>query len=535
MNVPNTKNDVMKPLAFHPFLFSAYAVAALFANNMDGTEPVSTIRVLVAVWLLTSLIFLVFKFITSDPRKAALSTTVIVLFLFSYGHLYNLLKKLPFLTPIIRHRYFLPALICLVGYILWRLVKINGRKLAPLTLYLNAVSLFLMAMPVFTIGRYFLASYPKASPSVEAAGNFTSSPDQPDIYYIILDAYGREDILRDVDQIDNTSFIEALKQRGFYVASQSESNYMQTVLSLSSSLNMDYLQDLGYDSTSSLSRSSLPRLYHTDLVENRVRQVLAEKGYQFVAFETGYVTSIRRADIYFEPGPDDMVTGQGILQLNSFETLFLDTTVVQAWFDLQQKSGQSALQAPYLEHRSRILYTFKTLAEIPKMDGAHFVFAHVIVPHPPFVFGRDGEIITNTRVFTLQDAQHYSPDEYTDKYSAQLQYTNKMVLSTLDTILRESKVPPIIIIQGDHGPGAHLDWNSVEKSNLPERFGILNAYYFPDQDYSRIPADITPVNSFRVVLDQYFDADLPLLPNRNYFSTWKHPFDFIEVTDRLHE
>ena len=528
MNVPNTKNGVTKPLAFHPFLFSAYTVAALFANNMDGTEPVSTIRVLVVVLLFTGLVFAAFRFIASDQRKAGLSTLVVVLLLFSYGHLYNLLKKLPLLTPVIRHRYFLPVLILLAAFLIWRLLKVDGKKLAPVTRYLNVVSLFLVAMPVFTIGRYYLGSFPRSSAAVEAAGTGTASPDQPDIYYIILDAYGREDVLRDVDKIDNSAFIAALEQRGFYVAPQSHSNYMQTVLSLASSLNMEYLQDLGYDAN-----ASFPRLYHTDLVESRVRTMLAEKGYQFVAFETGYVTSIRNADLYFAPDPSDLVSGQGGIQLNSFETLFLDTTAAKAWFDLQQKSGQTALQAPYFEHRSRILFTFEKLAEIPHMDGAHFVFAHVIVPHPPFVFGANGEVVYNTHPFTLQDAQNYSQDEYLAKYDAQLQYTNQLVLATVDAILKESKVPPIIILQGDHGPGAHLDWNSVERSNLPERFSILNAYYFPDQDYSHLPADITPVNSFRVILNQYFDAELPLLPNRNYFSVWNHPFDFTEVTDRL--
>ena len=72
-----------------------------------------------------------------------------------------------------------------------------------------------------------------------------------------------------------------------------------------------------------------------------------------------------------------------------------------------------------------------------------------------------------------------------------------------------------------------------EEKNLDERFSIMNAYYFPDKDYSSLYPSITPVNTFRVIFNKYFDENLPLLPDNNYFSTIYHPYEFIEVTEML--
>ena len=62
---------------------------------------------------------------------------------------------------------------------------------------------------------------------------------------------------------------------------------------------------------------------------------------------------------------------------------------------------------------------------------------------------------------------------------------------------------------------------------------ILNAYYFPDGDYTALYDDITPVNTFRVVFNEYFRAGYRLLEDRCYFSTWHAPYALVDVTDRV--
>jgi hypothetical protein len=79
-----------------------------------------------------------------------------------------------------------------------------------------------------------------------------------------------------------------------------------------------------------------------------------------------------------------------------------------------------------------------------------------------------------------------------------VQFISQEIEDIVRQILDNSETEPIIIIQGDHGK---------EGNN---RSKILNLYYFPNQDYSALYPSITPVNSFRIVLNQFFDFDYPL-------------------------
>ena len=197
--------------------------------------------------------------------------------------------------------------------------------------------------------------------------------------------------------------------------------------------------------------------------------------------------------------------------------------------------NRALIEMPYETHRENILSAFSGLEEIPSLDGDYFVYAHIIAPHPPFVFDAQGNAIPHDEPFTLFDANYYIKDHsrggYIAGYRKQIQYVNTLVLGTVDALLAQSETPPIIILQGDHGPGAYLQWGSLEQTIPSERFGILNAYYFPDADYASLYPSISPVNSFRVLLNQFFGTDYALLPDLHYYSYWNFPFDFTEVTD----
>jgi hypothetical protein len=79
--------------------------------------------------------------------------------------------------------------------------------------------------------------------------------------------------------------------------------------------------------------------------------------------------------------------------------------------------------------------------------------------------------------------------------------------------VQDSRIPPVIIVQGDHGPLPDL---TEEPS---QRLPILNAYYLPGVEMdSMLYPSISPVNSFRVVLNSYFGQNLPLLEDQSYFG-----------------
>jgi len=128
----------------------------------------------------------------------------------------------------------------------------------------------------------------------------------------------------------------------------------------------------------------------------------------------------------------------------------------------------------------------------------------------------------------------YEYDEFIEGYRNQLAFVNKRLQIAIDEILLQSSHPPIIIVQADHGPDARLDFGwKIQNTYLPERMSILNAYYFPDQDYEALYEDITPVNTFRIIFNNYFGTDYELLGDKSYFSRWNSPYLFVDVTDEV--
>jgi hypothetical protein len=142
------------------------------------------------------------------------------------------------------------------------------------------------------------------------------------------------------------------------------------------------------------------------------------------------------------------------------------------------------------------------------------------------------------KLFRLTDGDQfrrfYGPaEEYVRGYHDQAVFITQQIEQVIDRILTVSPDPPIIILQSDHGSGLGLNIFSVEQSDIEERMSILNAYYLPGGGRQELYPEITPVNSFRVVLRRYFGANLELLDDRSYYSTWPAPQKFVDVTERL--
>jgi hypothetical protein len=349
-----------------------------------------------------------------------------------------------------------------------------------------------------------------------------SSPaggERPDIYYIILDAYAGEELLRQLHDFDNSAFTSALEERGFVVTPQGKSNYLRTLHSLSSSLNMQYLDNV----SSTMEDSSLWWPLQRIFAQNEIRTFLESQGYHTIVIASGWdFTSISDAETYLKPYP---------IMLNKFEEVFIGNTNLSL-LGFLSRAGVSF--PSHDVHRQTVRYAFEQLKKTPELDSPKFTFVHIISPHPPFVFDRDGNEITPNYPFTLADNRELirPPAAYQRAYLEQLQFVNRQVLEAVDSILAQSSTPPVILIQGDHGPGIFLDAQSSSPPCFAERFSILNAYHLPGVDPAAIPPDITPVNTFRLIFNHYFSTDLALLPNHQYFSPVEAVHQFEDVTER---
>lgn len=506
----------------HPVLLVLFPILALYASNL-GQTPFSAAARSIFIGSLVALVVLVLlRLVLRDWHRAGLMTSLGVVLVLSYGYAYRPVNGLG-LASVMAVIWMAVFLLGVAG-----LVRLKT-PLREATRLLNIVSAIALATCLVRLAPYTVQtawnSFAPSRPGLamipdtadlRMAGLYpvnreeTSGP--PDIYYIILDGYGRDDVLQELYGLDNSAFLDGLRERGFYVAGSSHSNYGQTSLSLSSSLNMDYLDTLADLPEDSQDRGLMRQLIN----DNNVMHFLEAQGYESVAFSNAFsVTELTNADVFMMSAPN----------LNNFEIMLLSQA-------LAGEVTEERLAEAYRDHILSVRDQLDELLETPAASP-RFVFIHLILPHPPFVFRADGSL--RPTLAGGDGSDFPAPDViYRQGYREQLQFTNTYAQMLIDSILERSARPPVIVLQGDHGPGSRLDWNSAENTCFHERFSILNAFYLPGQDAaSLLYPSISPVNNFRMVLNAYFGADLPQLPDRSFFSLWDTPYKFQEITGQV--
>jgi hypothetical protein len=505
-----------KAFAIHPFILALWPALFVFAQNQEHLK-------LAQLWLplsfllgFTALAFLLFTLILKDGRRSGILLSLFLFLFFSFGQVMQL-AAVPFKVLVIAW-----IVIFVAGSAIAVLIK---RGLDEITKILNVVASVFVAISLLNIAvnEYNWQRTQQAEIEFEPVEIIVDEPRQldtlPDIYCIILDGYARADILEELFDHDNSYFLESLREKGFYVADSSWSNYAQTTLSLASLLNIDYLDQVA----SQIGPETGDRGPLGDLIENSaVIKFLKQNGYQIVSFPTGYSpTTLDDTDMQLQSewAPNEVQVG-----------LLLATPI--PWLLIDSEFN------PQIPHGNRIMDALDHLADTAEVQSPHFVFVHILIPHPPFIFDADGTRLDSERPLTSNDGSHFfegggTKDEYLTGYVAQLTFVNGKIGAIVDDLLSRSSRPTVIILQADHGSGLLLDWDDPENTYLKERFSILNAYLLPDGASGDLYERITPVNTFRVIFNRYFGTDLELLEDRSYFSTWQRPYDFIDVTDSL--
>jgi len=507
-------------IPFHPLLFALYTPLALMAGNILQIQPGDALRSIVVFGLLGAVVYLIFRWGVKSWQRAALYSSVVILLFISYGQILSALKPVSFLGDVIgRHRYLIPMFLLVGGLVSWRIHRSKGH-LVTMNNAANLISVILIIFPIYQLAsNYWMTARNevKNAASISSMGitSQSTNTEKPDVYYIILDMYGRDDVLMDKFRYDNTEFLKKLEDLGFIVTRCSVSNYNMTELSLASSFNMNYLDTLGSQYTAgSRDRSGLPSLIH----HSAVRSIFEKLGYRFINFETGFTfTEIRDADEFLVPSYVELKNTANPIRVNAFESMLIKTTAFVIISDAQAKWLSPVADALDMRrvHIVRELFLLDKLPKLAAESSPKFVYAHILIPHPPFVFSKDG--------VSLELPSSYGPDgsgpsakDYAVGYRNQLDYIDMRLIPILKQIIQDSKIPPIIIIQGDHG----VD---------PKRSFILNAYYLPGLDKNPVWQTISPVNTFRVILNSYFNDHLEILPDINYASKDKTPYDYTIV------
>ena len=349
-----------------------------------------------------------------------------------------------------------------------------------------------------------------------------------DIYYIVLDRYARADQLLEIYGYDNTPFINALKEKGFLVADKSYSNYQRTAHSLASSLNLSYL-------ATPAAREAVPNndwLPVYDLIANsKIADFLTRNGFDFHFFGSWWEPTRRNANADFEV---NLRAWPELLRV-MYENSLLGHVADQ--FEIGAVNPRQ-LQCRRAKHKFSQL---QQLAAGGAGKNPKFVFAHFLVPHPPFVIDRSGQCL---------DVETVSKKTREDNYVEQVRYANRQLLAFLDAIDQAPGPKPVVILQADEGPWpkryvrdeirylgrdvTDVDWLSVSPAELREKMGILNAVYLPERSGIDFPPEASPVNNFRLILREYFGLDIGLLENRAYvFPDNNHIKTYHAVGEKL--
>ncbi len=338
----------------------------------------------------------------------------------------------------------------------------------------------------------------------------------PTILHLVLDGYARGDVLRDFYDFDNAPFLEWLEKRGFRVQRDARANYCQTALSLASTLNMRYLDEDVAPHRGGGDRAVLTRLIR----HNRATALLRARGYEIVAYPTGYcATDALAADLRWPAGTLDE---------------FAMACLGRSWIGSLVAGHKAAA-----DHLRRCETIFRTLPAAAAAPHPRYIYAHLGAPHPPFLHDALGARGAAQPFFTLDDGSHLvnpagmSVASYRAAYLDQLRYVNMRAQAMLEELLRSARRPLVILLHSDHGPGSQWHWDDLAAGNGHERSGILCALYASDGGLADVRGNLSAVNLLRAILSRYPACDLPPLPDRVHLSTWRRPYDFLEVTASL--
>jgi len=505
-----------KLFRLHPFLFALFPVINLYSNNTGMVTLTEMLRSLVVLLAAAFVCHLVLSLIIRNATKAGLILSVFLIFFFAYGHIYSLLPDIRFdlgKYVLFQNTILLPlwALALLIFGLYFLLTK---RNLSKVDSFFNVAGGLLLAVSVVFSLTGLVSNW---SGSDSDAGTTTAHelPEhRPDIYYIIMDGYARADLLQNRYGFDNTPFLDSLSARGFYVADSSYSNYCQTLLSLSSSLNLTYhdelIREVGEESTD---RKRLMQ----EIKNNYAARFWKAYGYLTAAWPSGYYgTESTNADIYItQPGA-----------MSEFEEILLNTTPIPVVFRKMKSLTM---------HRDRILSNLANLAVRPDTDKPLFVIAHIICPHPAFVFNAEGgpANVAGFQVFSQGKSGLWPTGPRNEQaYIDQVQFMNSQLLTMVDKILANSP-STVIVIQADHGALFPRTETQSDTSEYFQKFSILNAYRLPGADSTVFWETITPVNSFAVIFNELFGTDFEIVEDRIYWSSLARPFHHTEITEIL--
>ncbi len=353
----------------------------------------------------------------------------------------------------------------------------------------------LIALCLFDLGTWVVAFTPKKNQNKSIGSIRKSMPPAdslPDVHLIIADEYPGALALRRSLNYSNDSFLNSLRQSGFYVADSATSNYNFTEFSTASILNMDYLKRI---EGREVSMHHLGYCFET-IKQSPLLSFFKALGYQFnnhSIFDFNEATS--PVIPFWLPGRTKLISNQTLtarLQKDIGYHFFTDLPWMAEWFELPETNLRNNQKLMRLT-----LETSRT-----KTTNPTFTYTHLLMPHVPYYYTRSGELRPRSEWGRTDTAAFF---EY-------LEYTNHQLLNLVDSIQTRSVRPVAILLIGDHGLRTYPQ--PVPQQN---HFLTLVSVLLPDRNYSKFYPTISHVNLLRTTVNSLFGESLPLLKDSTIF------------------
>ncbi len=477
-----------------PLLFGLYPSLYFYTKNANMVKIASYWRVLGVYFLLILAVYLVSLVIHKfNAIKAANGAAIFLLFFNIYGMLFTELSNANLFR--VEHLTMLPLFLFLAGYSVWFLNRFKTKKAATIWRWITLVSVLLITITILKLipievkkAQTQRAAAREQIATVSAAGN-----NYPDIYYLLFDEFSGFEAMR--AYFNNTEvdgFKAFLEDTGFFVGEEVYGSSNHTVHQMAVRLNYNEYPYIHGDQP----------IWHEALANASGIAYLDAKGYSTMVFEE--ISMLHptlpniKADYLFHynhNSSEDLGT-----LFDEYGVLVADTTMAYA-FERQYK-----VDNPHdLMHRDFLYFVKARLPNLDDVPGPRFVYAHLMIPHQPFMFDRNGALIDS--------AFFRSWNSYEGQYIYTMKYIEELVTDILKNA--DPANPPVIILQSDHG--ARIRKNNEELPGFPQDMlrNILFAVYLPGYDISTIPQDVNPINTLPIVFNHYFGEDIPLMePNR---------------------
>jgi hypothetical protein len=508
----------MSPLTYpwFPYIFALGFPLTVYSHNQAAFSGVDVIRPVFVFLCVAALLVLVFRRVVKSRVLADVFATVPIILFWHLGVGWQFLLGL-------------------VGLAIVTFVFRSRGVSAKIISVVNALAVGVLLLPVIAIVQVERIVHDDALQNISFSP-FVGAPTTqmthgtPDIYHIVLDAYGGTGALEGELGFDNSEFFDDLRNLGFGVNDSIVVPYNETVHTMSSIFLGEYLRSDEFPIQSpfpSKLRSTLGAL----IVDGPVHNILRENDYSIVYTDPGH-------EFLRFPSDAVLLGHKNAAALSRFE------------FHLGSVSGLDKLlpELYVVTHENPLIRSAKDAFthDFAEYASPKFAYQHVLAPHTPFIIDRYGK---TTQAFpgfssTAEGDRVVRGDParwrtYVQGYLEKLRFVNDRVI---DQVRRIQELPgeKIIVIHGDHGSGSMYFLDSERLTCLRERFTSFLAVY------SNVPAvrdefdwinesGATSVNIYRSMFNALLDLDLEMLPNRSSFVNFSsphllHPIDSNRIT-----